>query len=102
MLFLRALLGEADVLVGQVVCLQSFPDILALATYPAPEELEAGPLFAAAEYFNGNLQVAHEIADELEIYFLDWRAMDGNGEIIPLIGEREPEVIEVGRRRGYP
>ena len=67
-----------------------------LATYAAPEELEAGPS-SVAEYINGNPGAPHEIVDELDVYFPERRATEGNDEVIPLIGEREPDVIGLNR-----
>lgn len=71
-----------------------------LATYAAPEELEAGSSSAAAGSLNGNPQAVHETEDELNFYFPERRpAVANDEELAPLLAERIPEPNELNGRR---
>lgn len=71
-----------------------------LATYAAPEELEAGSSSAAAGSLNGNPQAVHETEDELNFYFPERRpAVANDEELAPPLAERIPEPNELNGRR---
>jgi len=71
-----------------------------LATYAAPEEMEAGSSSVAAGSLNGNPQAVHETEDELNFYFPERRPVVADDEVfIPLVAERVPELNELNGRR---
>ncbi|KAL4078894.1 hypothetical protein V8B97DRAFT_2021235 [Scleroderma yunnanense] len=71
-----------------------------LATYVAPEELEAGPSSAAVGSVDGKLHVGHETEDELNYYFPERQVAVVNDEnLIPLGAERVADQNELNDQR---